>query len=243
MVSQSFTVKDFGGVETGAVEHVGDFVNIWEAGEASHDVEDLADVLEDLLGIEIGGIFQDRLDEVQQGLFNLNALVGANGRGHADVPAYSVIVTKRRVKTIEWVNHDLNWHAALEWTVFDYGDADWLVGNPTIAAYESSGKLRSERNDPSERNNLFAGTVSAATPFSVSVWLALVESDKRYCDDLDYFWPGCLDLVAPEHYNSNGFASGIIQSISGTTTAPMETYFKGDKPVPIVEFQRDSCQE
>ena len=155
-----------------------------------------------------------------------------------------MIVTKRRVRTIEWAIHDLHWHAALEWTVFDFGDADWLVGNPTIAEYVSSGKLRSERSDPSERNNLFAGTVSAATlPVSVSVWLTLVESDKRYCDDLDYFYPLTLDFLAPDHYNSNGFASAIIQSISGTTTAPIETYYMGDKPVPIVEFQRDSCQE
>ena len=81
VVSQSFTVKDFGGVETGAVEHVGDFVNIWEDGEASHEVEDLADVLEDLLRIEIGGLFEDRLDEVQQSLFNCTPCSGQTDGG------------------------------------------------------------------------------------------------------------------------------------------------------------------
>ena len=109
------TIVDFGSVSDGAVEHVADFVNIWEAGESDHEPEDLADVLEGILEITIGGDLDERIDEVQQSLLNLHALFGAQGRGTVDIPANSVIVTRRRVVETdsEWKINGLNWHAAL----------------------------------------------------------------------------------------------------------------------------------
>ncbi len=236
------TIVDFGSVSEGAVEHVADFVNIWEAGESDHEPEDLADVLESILEIMIGGDLDERLDEVQQSLLNLHALFGAQGRGTVDIPANSVIVTRRRVVETdsEWKINGLNWHAALEWTVFDSEDRTWLSGNPTIAAYQRSGMLKSERNHPSERNNLYSGTVSATgLPSTVSIWLALSRADRKYCDSLDYRWP--WERLATDEYNSNGFAAGIIGTINGMTDAPIGTYLFGQNPVPAIEFRREMC--
>jgi len=71
IVASAIIVKDFSSVPSGALEHVADFINIWEAGEPAYKVEDLADVLEDLLGIGIGGfdftgIGHDDLDEADE---------------------------------------------------------------------------------------------------------------------------------------------------------------------------------
>ena len=242
IVLETTTVKDFSGVSDGAIDRVADFVRIWETGASEYGPEDLADVLEGILEITIGGDLDERIDEVQQSLLNLHALFGAQGRGTVDIPANSVIVTRRRVleTDLDWKINDLNWHAALEWTVFDSEDRTWLSGNPTIAAYQRSGRLESERNHPSERNNLFSGTVSATgLPGTVSIWLALSRADRKYCDSIDYRFP--LEPFAAGEYNSNGFAAGIINAIHGMTNAPIESYLYGSSPVPAIEFQRDSC--
>ena len=233
-LNRQITRPDF----TGLPYEVSEFVRIWSAGEVSHEVEDLADVLEDILDITISDTYGERIGEVQQALFNLNALIGAQGRRNDDVPANKVIVTRRRVLETEskWKINDLNWHAALEWTIFESNPA-WLAGNPTIAAYQRSGKLKSERNHPSERNNLFSGTVSASgLPETVSTWLTLSDAERRYrsCPPLSYAWPG-VNLLS--QYNSNGFIAGIIRSIGGTTNAPVHTYYLGNRPVPISNFQ------
>lgn len=225
--------KDFSEVSL----EVGRFVTIWTAGRSDYQVEDLADVLEDVLDITISDTHGERIDEIQQALFNLYALIGAQGRRNADIPANTVIVTSRRVFEIEreWAINDLNWHAALEWTVFDFDDRAWIAGNPTIAAYQRSGKLKSERNNPSERNNQFVGTVSSINlPQSISIWLALSESERRYssCPALSYAF---VDLR--NHYNSNGFAAGVIRSVGGTTNAPIHTFYLGNKPVPSDNFR------
>ncbi len=194
VVSESFTVKDFGGVETGAIEHVADFVNIWEAGEASHEVEDLADVLEDLL--------------------NLHALIGSTGRGNLDIPANKVLVTKRRVilpllgldNKWSWgINRadEADWHAALKYSLAEtYGPTN-ISANPTNAAYQRSGLLVSERNNLVERNNLFAGTVIALSVLgAITVWGDLVRKEISYCDELDYADPRETNHEQDE-YNSN----------------------------------------
>ena len=229
--------KDFSEVSL----DVGRFVTIWTAGGPDYQVEDLADVLEDLLDITISNTHGERIDEIQQALFNLYALIGAQGRRNADIPANKVIVTRRRVVETEseWNINSLNWHAALEWTVFDQDDPGWIAGNPTIAAYQRSLRLKSERNHPSERNNLFSGTVSAISlPVTVSIWLALSEADRKYCDSLYYRFP--FDS-ATDKYNSNGFAAGIINAINGVTDAPIGSYLYGGNLVPKIEFEQETC--
>ena len=243
VAQQDTTIKDFGGVTEGAVRHVADFVKIWEAGGPDYEVEDLADVLEEALGVRIGGIFGDRLDEIQQGLFNLYALFGAQGRGNVDVPANRVIVTKRRVRGLEWAIFSFNWHAALELPLAEtYGVLGY---NPTIAAYNvgdvNTGKLVNKRNDISERNNLFAGTVTLEPENFFSVWIALAASDRKYCKKLDYAHPFQSGPIRADEYNSNGYIAGIINSIDGSTNAPIGTFFLGAKPVPISEFQSSTC--
>ena len=252
IVLETMTVKDFSGVSDGAIDHVADFVRIWETGESEYEPEDLADVLEDVLGITIGGYdfsgtshedldesTEQRIFEVHQSLLNMHALFGLAGRRYAD--DYSVgnaIVTKRRVGGLGWLETDWAWHVALEWTALEDYPALMAV-NPTIAAYlRGMLQLKSERNHPSERSNLFAGIVSSTDPsVSAFMWLALVESDRKYrsCPALGY-------ALSPEDtnvgkYNSNGFIAGIINSIGATTDAPLGSYYLGNVPVPSRHFE------
>ena len=264
VVQVGATVESFGSVAEGAKEYVADFVHIWEAGETRYQVEDLADVLEDVLDITIGGfdfagIDRDDLDEadeqrifeVHQSLLNIYAFLGPQGRGNLDIPANKVLVTKRRVVLplldlderwswgIGWADEN-DWHAALEYPLVETYDA--LSHNPTIAAYQRSDKLVSKRNQISERNNLFAGTVTSSVLANMAtVWVALADKERNYCHDLDYAFPS---LLSPEQdeYNSNGFAAGIIASIVATTDAPIHTFFLGNKPVPSSEFLPRDCE-
>ena len=227
------TTKDFSNVSL----DVGRFVTIWTAGEPGYQVEDLADVLEDVLDIIISGVLGERIDEIQQSLFNLYALFGAQGRGTVDNPTNKVIVTKRRVvQGTAWGIGRLDWHAVLEFPLVEtYGTPGF---NPTIAAYEDSGELVARRNDPSERNNLFAGTVTLGPADFISVWIALANSDRNYrsCPpNLDYRFP--LEPFGNGEYNSNGYISGIIISVNGVTNAPIGSYLYGSIPVPNAEFQ------
>ena len=236
IVAEEFTAKDFGDVAAGAVDHVANFVHVWEAGGESYEIEDLADVLEvDVLGIPIGGIFEDRLEEIQQGLFNLYALIGTSGRGNPDNPANKVRVTKRRVRNFEWAIIWMNWHAALELLVAEtYGMQNY--SNPTIAAYEQSGKLVAKRNDPSERNNLLAGTVTSPAANFISAWVEFAEADRNYTACLphvNYDFPPGDDENA---HNSNGYIAGIISAVNAVTDAPLSRYFLGSDLVPNAEF-------
>ena len=226
-------------------------MTIWEAGEDRYGVEDLADVLEAVVGVTIGGydfshVDNDDLDEadeqrvyeVHQALLNIWALLGDRGR---DRTTDTVYVTKRRVGGLGWLEFRWNWHAVLEYTY-----PTFLGHNPTIAAYSEggieAGRLVSRRNDISERNNMIAGTVSSAVYVTAaSLWPALVASDRKYCDNLDYYDPRQDDPIREDEYNSNGYAAGIINSVSGTTDAPISSYFLGWKPVPVNEFQRSQC--
>ena len=172
-------------------------------------------------------------------MLNIYALFGQAGRRYADdYSAGNVIVTKRRVGGLGWLETDWAWHAVLEWTVFEENSA-LMDANPTIAAYmRGFFQLESERNHPSEQNNAFAGIVSATDPaISAFMWLALVESDRKYrsCPALGY-------ALSPEDtdagkYNSNGFIAGIINSIGATTDAPLGSYYLGDVPVPSKHFE------
>ena len=243
IAQNEMTIKDFSNVAVGAVENVDKFIKIWETGATSYEIEDLADVLEDVLEVRIGGIFDDRLDEVQQGLFNIYALFGAQGRKNVDVPANRVIVTKRRVRGLKWAILPFNWHAVLEFPLTEtYGVLGY---NPTIAAYNvgdvNTGKLVNRRNDISERNNLFAGIVTLEPENFVSVWVSLSASDRKYCKNLDYAHPFQSDPIGPDEYNSNGYIAGIINSIAGSTNAPISSFYLGHKPVPVSEFQRSTC--
>ena len=152
-----------------------------------------------------------------------------------------MIVTKRRVRNLEWAISKLNWHAALELLLVETYDI--LGHNPTIAAYEESNKLVANRNDPSERNNLFSGTVTLGQANHFLVWVALAESERRYCDNLDYGDPReyLLGQLGSDEYNSNGFAAGITRSVGAMTDAPLSTYFLGEKPVPSSEFVDRDC--
>ena len=71
---------------------------------------------------------------------------------------------------------------------------------------------------------------------SAFMWLALVESDRKYrsCPALGYALSRGDTSVGK--YNSNGFIAGIISSIGGTTDAPLHTYHLGDVPVPLNHF-------
>ena len=239
VVQVGATVKSFDSVAEGAKEDVADFVHIWEAGETRYQVENLADVLEHVLDITISGVLGDRIDEIQQSLFNLYALFGAQGRGSVDIPANKVIVTKRRVSGLGWAIINKNFHAVLEMPLGEtYGSPAF---NPTIAAYNESGILVARRNDPSERNNLFAGTVTVGPANYFTVWTALAASDRNYrsCPPhLDYRYP--TELLATDEYNSNGYIAGIINSVNGVTNAPIASYLFGSNPVPGLEFQ--SCE-
>lgn len=247
-LTRQITRPDF----TGLPYEVSEFVRIWTVGEESHDVEDLADVLEDVLGITIGGYdFSDtshddldepteqRIFEVHQGLLNINALFGRAGRRYADdYRAGNVIVTKRRVGGVGWLEADWAWHMALEWTALEEYPA-LMDANPTIAAYlRGMLQLKSERNHPSERTNKFVGIVSSTDPsVSAFMWLALVESDRKYrsCPALGYALSrGDTDVGK---YNSNGFVAGIINSIGATTNAPLDSFYLGDVPVPTGHFE------
>ena len=227
--------KDFSEVSL----DVGRFVTIWTAGGPDYQVEDLADVLEDVLDITISGVLGERIDEIQQSLFNIYALFGAQGRGTVDIPANTVIVTKRRVvQGTAWGIGRLDWHAVLELPLVETYDT--LGYNPTIAAYEDSGSLVARRNDPSERNNLFAGTVTLGPADFFTVWIALANSDRNYhaCPPyLDYRFP--LEGFGDGEYNSNGYIAGIINSVNAVTNAPIGEYLFGSTPVPVGEFQ--SC--
>ena len=83
------TVRSF----AGQLQKMAEFVTIWEAGEDRYGVEDLADVLEAVVGVTIGGydfshVENDDLDEadeqrvyeVHQALLNIWALLGERGR-------------------------------------------------------------------------------------------------------------------------------------------------------------------
>lgn len=78
-----------------------------------------------------------------------------------------------------------------------------------------------------------------ATVPSVSafMWLALVESDRKYrsCPELNYAFT--LEDTDVVKYNSNGFIAGIINSIGATTDAPLESFHLGDVPVPSRHFE------
>ena len=247
MVVITTTVRSF----AGQLQKVAEFVTIWEAGEDRYGVEDLADVLEAVVGVTIGGydfshVDNDDLDEadeqrvyeVHQALLNIWALLGERGR---DRTTDTVYVTKRRVGGLGWLEHRWNWHAALEYTY-----PTFLGHNPTIAAYSHggivAGRLVRRRNDISEHNNMTAGTVSSAVYVTAaSLWPALVASDRKYCNNLDYYDLREDDPIQEDEYNSNGYAAGIINSVSGTTDAPISSYFLGWKPVPVNEFQRSQC--
>jgi len=259
-LAASLTRRDISNVSL----EVAKFVTIWEAGESRFQVEDLADVLEDVLGITIGGYdfsgignedlddsIEQRIFEVHQSLLNIYALIGAQGRGNLDIPANKVLVTKRRVVLprlglgkrwswgIDWADEN-DWHAALEYPLVEtYNE---LSHNPTIAAYQRSDKLVSERNHISERNNLFAGTVtSSALANMATIWIALVDKERNYCNDLDYAFPSTSPPEQDE-YNSNGFAAGIIASIVATTDAPIRTFYLGNRPLPSSEFLPSECE-
>ena len=140
-----------------------------------------------------------------------------------------------------WLEFRWNWHAALEYTY-----PTFLGHNPTIAAYSEggieAGRLVRRRNDISEHNNMIAGTVSFAVYVTAaSLWPALVASDRKYCDNLDYYDPRENHTIREDEYNSNGYAAGIINSVSGTIDAPISSYYLGSKLVPVNEFQRSQC--
>lgn len=133
---------------------------------------------------------------------------------------------------------DKNWHwrAALEWAVLE-DVSSWIVSNPTNGAcLRGFFRLKSERIHPSERNYEFAGIVSSTVlPVSASMWLALVRSGRRYrsCPPLLY----SLSTDEVGKCDSNRFMAGIINSIGGTTNAPLHTYFLGNRPVPSNHFE------
>ena len=99
----------------------------------------------------------------------------------------------------------------------------------------------SRLNNFSEHNNEVAGIVTSPTyPSGASLWSALLLSERRHCQNIGY-----AHLLHEPHeadeFNSNGFAAGIINSVLGTTNAPIHTYYECDRPVPVHEFQRTSC--
>ena len=250
--------KNFSLVPMDAIEQVADFVKIWEAGQNGFEVEDLADVLEDVLGITIGGfdfsgIDRDDLDapneqrvfEVEQGLFAIWRLFGQGVGNQAEDPDFdrdsdTVYVTRRRVRFggINWSLRDSWWHTALEYT---YPTADLVANfhNPTIAAYNESGLLVSRRNDPSERGNEVVASVTStrhATP--VALWGALVRADKNYRNCLpfvDYDFP--IDGDDDDAHNSNGYVAGILNFVGAAPIAALGTYTLGNDLVPDSEFR------
>ena len=165
VVQQETTIKDFSNVS----DEAADFMIIWEIGDSAYDVEDLANLLESVLDIAIGGydfgdIDDDSLDEqdeqrqfeVHQSLLNIWDLLSQRGLTQTSDTVY---VTRRRV--VRRFGIDSNWHAALE-----YVSASTLGLNPTIAAYNSggffvSGQLVSRLNQLSEHNNIVAGIVTS----------------------------------------------------------------------------------
>ena len=91
------TVRSF----AGQLQKMAEFVTMWEAGEDRYGVEDLADVLEVVVGVTIGGydfshVDNDHLDEadeqrvyeVHQVLLNIWALLGERGRDRTTDTVY-----------------------------------------------------------------------------------------------------------------------------------------------------------
>ena len=247
VVQQETTIKDFSNVS----DEAADFMIIWEIGDSAYDVEDLANLLESVLDIAIGGydfgdIDDDSLDEqdeqrqfeVHQSLLNIWDLLSQRGLTQTSDTVY---VTRRRV--VRRFGIDSNWHAALE-----YVSASTLGLNPTIAAYNSggflvSGQLVSRLNQLSEHNNIVAGIVTSLIyPTGSSLWSALLWSERFYCQNLDYAHP-LFEPHEPDEYNSNGFSAGIIDSVFGTTNAPIGTFYLGSHPVPVTEFQSRECED
>ncbi len=249
VLQNTITVKDLSSVREGVIFDVAKFINIWESGSPTFEVEDLADVLEDVLGIQIVGQDEDtcvggavqRVCEIHQALLNVWALLGGENAEEPDENAdiivrepNTVYVTRRRVGGLGWLTVDFAWHAALEYT--------YPILNsykPTIAAYEEGEKLVSRRNDISERNNLVSGTVTSPRHLTpVQLWLALVESERNYdsCPPLPYAYFAPVDEPR-DRRNSNGFVAGIINSVQGSTAAPISTYWLGNYPVPLARFQ------
>ena len=245
--------KNFSLVPMDAIEQVADFVKIWEAGQNGFEVEDLADVLEDVLGVTIGTESDpdgERLRDVHQALLNIFTLLGqGDGNQSPDAElareADAVYVTRRRVVggLPSWAMAELDWHAALEYT---YPTANRVANfhNPTISAFAMNGKVVALRNHPSDRNNIPVGAVTSTRHLTgTQLWLALIESDRNYreCPPyVDYDNPG---LDTENQYNSNGYIAAIVDSVGATHTSPLGDHFLGDDPVPSSEFLECEYQD
>ena len=221
------------------------FIGIWESGGGAREAGALAGVLEGVLGVAIGGrgfagAAGDGLDdagtrrffEAHQTLLDVWALLEGRAGGSTD----RVRVTKRRAAGgsasgaggTAAGSEEPVWRTALEY------------GGRTIGAHPAGGKLLSRKDHIGDRNNVWAGTVGAATLAGPeAVWAALVEAERAYSDALDRGVPA--GGGGPGRCGSDGFALGLVQSIGGSTTAPIGGDLPGNRPVPSSEFMNPGC--
>lgn len=221
-----------------------------------YDIEDVADVLEGLMQMPVGGldfdeVETDDLDEPveQRDMEILNALLGTwrllSARGSIQqlgTPG-TIYVTKRRPHATRHIGDwapfdvgDLNWHAALNYVPYSFGPTA-VTPIRVIAAYKDDLKLVSLWNNPVELNNQIVGALeSPVYSTALSLWAALINSDTGYDDELPYAWE---PSPPPGKYNSNGFAVGIIESVFAEIVGggSISGFYLADKPVPLGEFQ------
>ncbi|HEY5665128.1 MAG TPA: hypothetical protein VIV64_00290 [Gammaproteobacteria bacterium] len=110
----------------------------------------------------------------------------------------------------------------------------------TISAYDTNpnllfdGWLFSEVDWPRDHpsRTLRLGYVDGPG-LPATYWQDLIAADSRYDDDLRY---DLFPSLGEAGYNSNSYASGLIQATGGLSTVQMASLVGGEHPVPAAEF-------
>lgn len=196
-------------------------------------------ILENMAGVGVGGWTKREVVDAQHPIRSADYRRGlelfvsllrmteagaakAEESGTAARSGDAVHITGRRIVGVRAI------HTALEYrgsTISAYDSIDGLFDDGTLVS-----QVDWQRDRPLLMMTL--GTVGSSVPAGL-YWVRLLSSDRRYPDNLPY---DAVPSIGRAGYNSNGYASGIVQATAGRPSIPMSQFVGGERPVPSSSF-------